>query len=163
MSVRRVVSTGVLTLALFAPLSSAGLAHADPVHAPRSQTLKSQAEALRAQVEALQLQQSIATEAYDTAVEDTTTAISEEVRAQSALDAATGDSATATKDATRRVRSLYMSGGSASLTSGISRVLSSGDLDDVDATARGALLARSVVADDTTTVTACEDLDATGE
>ena len=155
MSVRRVVSTGVLTLALLAPVTSTGLvAHADPVRAPRSQTLKTEADALRAQVEALQLQQSIATEAYDTAVEDTATAISEEVRAQSALDAATGDSATATTDATRRVRSLYMSGGSASLSSGISRVLSSGDLDDVDAAARGALLARSVVADDTTTVTA---------
>ena len=155
MSVRRVVSTGVLTLALLAPVTSAGLvAHADPVRAPRSQTLKTEADALRAQVEALQLQQSIATEAYDTAVEDTATAISQEVRAQSALDAATGDSATATTDATRRVRSLYMSGGSASLSSGISRVLSSGDLDDVDAAARGALLARSVVADDTTTVTA---------
>ncbi len=99
----RVVAAGALALSLAAPVAGA---HAEP----RSRTLQTQADALRTSVQALQLQQSIATEAYDTAVDDTSRAISEEVRAQAALDAAQGTSSAAATAATRRVRSLYMAG-----------------------------------------------------
>jgi peptidoglycan DL-endopeptidase CwlO len=152
MDVRRVVSTGALALALLAPaLGPAGAAHADPL--PRSRTLQAQADALRARVDDLRLRQSIATEAYDTAVEETSTAATEEVRAQAALDAATGHRDTATADATRRVRSLYMSGGG-TLAGGLGRVLGTGDLDALDDAARTARITRDVVTDDTATVTA---------
>jgi cell wall-associated NlpC family hydrolase len=147
------VSTGVLTLALFAPLGTVGdIAYAEPGVATSSRALQSQADVLRAQVDELRLQQSIAAEAYDTAVEETSEAITAEVRAQSQLDAASGDSDDATTDATRRVRALYMAGGAT--VTGLGRVLTTGDLTTLDAAARAALLARSLVSDDTTTVTA---------
>jgi cell wall-associated NlpC family hydrolase len=154
-NLRRVVGAGVLALALVAPTAGA---HADPLTSaqsqPRSRTLQAQADALRASVEALQLQQSVATEAYDTAVDDTERAIHEEVRAQAALDAASGTSSAAGTAATRRVRSLYMAG--PGLPSGLSSgldLLTTGDLDQAASAARSAAVAATVVADDETTLT----------
>jgi cell wall-associated NlpC family hydrolase len=144
----RIVAAGLLALTLSSLTTPA---QADP----SSRTLQAQADTLRSQVEQLRLQQSIATEAYDTAVSETEQAVSAEVRAQSAVDAATGASSTATADATRRVRSLYMAGGS--LPTGLSRVLASGDLTQLDDAARSARIAESVVADDASTVAAAAD------
>ncbi|WP_380172081.1 C40 family peptidase [Kineococcus sp. DHX-1] len=143
----RVVAAGALAFALAAPVAGA---HAEP----RSRTLQTQADALRDAVQALQLQQSVATEAYDTAVDDTSRAISEEVRAQAALDAAQGTSSAAATAATRRVRALYMAGPSlpTGLSSGLG-LLTSGDLDQAASAARSAAVAATVVADDESTLT----------
>ncbi|MEZ0493302.1 C40 family peptidase [Kineococcus sp. TBRC 1896] len=143
----RVVAAGALALALAVPAAGA---HAEP----RSETLQAQADALRTSVEALRLQQSIATEAYDTAIDDTARAISQEVRAQAVLDAATGTSSAAATAATRRVRTLYMAGPAlpTGLSSGLG-LLTGGTLDRAADTARSAAVAATVVADDRTTLT----------
>lgn len=150
---------GLLTLVLLVPTTTSTLpALADPTtSAPRSATLKSQADALRAQVEALRIQQSVAVEAYDTAVSDVETAISDEVRAQATLDAATGERRTTASDATRRVRSLYMGGTAGQLSTEVTSVLAAGDLDDLHTAAETARIARTVVADDTATVARAAD------
>ncbi len=136
------MSAGVLALTLAAPVTAA---HA----VPGSRALQARADTLRAQVEDLRLQASIATEAYDTAVEETAQAVSEEVRARSVLDAATGTSSTATTEATRRVRSLYMSG--PDLPTGLG-VLATGDLGEVEDAASSARIAASVLRDDAAAV-----------
>ncbi|WP_432510220.1 C40 family peptidase [Kineococcus sp. SYSU DK001] len=149
-NVGRVLSTGVLTLLLAAPVTAA---HAEPT-APTSRALAAQADALRTRVADLRVQQSVATEAYDTAVEEAAAAVTDEVRAQTALDAATGTSGRATSAATRRVRALYMAG--PSLPAGLG-VLAAGRLDQAAAAARDASLATAVVTRDAATVTRAAD------
>ncbi len=141
------LSTGVLTLLLAAPATAA---HADPAGG----TLAARADALRTRVAELRVQQSVATEAYGTAVEEAAAAATEEVRAQTALDAAAGTSGRAGADATRRVRALYMAG--PSLPAGLG-ALAPGRLDRAATAARDASLAAAVVARDAATVTRAAD------
>jgi cell wall-associated NlpC family hydrolase len=87
-----------------------------------------QASALRARVAALQVQAEIATEDYDAAYAQLGQSVTAHVTAQRALDAAQQASGASNTVIGRRVRALYMSGGTAAL---YARVLNSGDLTEV--------------------------------
>ncbi|MGI4896547.1 MAG: C40 family peptidase [Janthinobacterium lividum] len=147
---------GLLAAALLVPTST--VAFADPTTTTTtSQSLQVRAQALRSQVEDLRLRQSIATEDYDTSASEVTQAISAEVAAQASLNSARGTSRSTRTDATRRVRSLYIDGAGAQLRGRLNTVLAVGDLDDLTRAVEAAHVARSVVTDDTSTLTAADD------
>lgn len=154
------MATGLLSLALLvptlawsAPAGAQPTGPATPAAEVGSRTLQARADVLRTRVEDLRLRQSVAVEAYDTAVEDVATAVSAEVRARTALDRATGRERSTTSDATRRVRSLYISGTAGQLSSRVGTVLAVGDLSTLQSLATGSRVARSARARDTAAVT----------
>jgi len=159
----RAAATGLLSLALLVPSGAATLpAAADPGPAGPA-GLAARAEALRTEVEDLRLQQSVAVEAYDTAVDEVGTAADAEVRAQGVLDRATGRQRSTTTAATRHVRSLYMAGTAGQLSTTVTTVLAVGDLDALQAVARGDRAARSARERDTLAVSLATDATTTAQ
>ncbi|MGB8652162.1 MAG: hypothetical protein WCD35_16040, partial [Mycobacteriales bacterium] len=80
---------------------------------------RQRAAALRAKVDQLQHQAEVATEAYDAAYADLGKAVTAHLTAERDLELAQQASGGADALATRRVRALYMSGGTAALYAGV--------------------------------------------
>ena len=108
---RRTVAALLLggLLGVCAPLTG-GAAHADPLADARARAAR-----LRTQVDALGTQVEIATEAYDEAYAKLGAAVTAHLTAERELDQARTASGSTDSFAARRVRALYMSGGTAAL------------------------------------------------
>jgi cell wall-associated NlpC family hydrolase len=110
---------------LLGALLASGLPSADAT--PVSDA-KQQAEALRTQVNALQIQAETATEDYDAAYAKLGQSVSAHVTAQRNLDAARQASGASADLVGRRLRALYMAGGTVGL---YAHVLTSGNITEV--------------------------------
>lgn len=109
-------------LGVCAPLAGSA-AHADPLGDARARAAQ-----LRTQVDALRTQAEIATEAYDEAYAKLGVAVTAHLTAERDLQQAQTASGTSDDVAARRVRALYMSGGTAAL---YAQVLDSADISEV--------------------------------
>jgi cell wall-associated NlpC family hydrolase len=89
---------------------------------------KAKAKALRLEVDRLRTQAELATEAYDAAYDELGRVVTSHLAAQRALDDALSSAATTTSTASRRVRALYMSGGTPAL---YATVLQGANISDV--------------------------------
>ena len=121
---RRTVAALLLggLLGVCAPLT-VGAAHADPLGDARAKAAR-----LRTQVDALRTQAEIATEAYDEAYAKLGAAVTAHLTAERDLELARTASGTTDDVAARRVRALYMSGGTAAL---YAHVLDSASISEV--------------------------------
>jgi cell wall-associated NlpC family hydrolase len=121
---RRTVAALLLggLLGVCAPLAS-GPAHADPLGDAQAQAAR-----LRSQVDALRTQAEVATEAYDAAYAKLGAAVTAHLTAERDLEAAQSAAGTTDDVAARRVRALYMSGGTAAL---YAHVLDSASISEV--------------------------------
>jgi cell wall-associated NlpC family hydrolase len=132
--VRRRVMSVLIAIGLTAGLTaSAGLLTAPAQAAPARPNAslddaKAKAKALRLAVDRLRDQAEQATEAYDAAYDELGRAVTAHLSAQKALDAAMSSAATSSDTASRRVRALYMSGGTPAL---YATVLQGSDISDV--------------------------------
>lgn len=121
---RRTVAALLLggLLGVCAPVTG-GAAHADPLGDARARAAQ-----LRTQVDALRTQAEIATEAYDEAYAKLGAAVTAHLTAERDLEQAQTASGTTDDVAARRVRALYMSGGTAAL---YAHVLDSASISEV--------------------------------
>jgi cell wall-associated NlpC family hydrolase len=118
-------STRTAAALLLAGLLASGLPSADATPIGDAQQ---QAEALRTKVNALQIQAEAATEGYDAAYAQLGQSVTAHVSAQRDLDAAKQASGASVDVVGRRVRALYMAGGTVGL---YAHVLTSGDITEV--------------------------------
>ena len=116
--------TGCLTLGV----QSVGAVLPTPAAASPVGDAKARATALRLKVDRLRLQAEQATEQYDAAYEQLGQVVSEHLTAQQALDAAVASADDSAATADRRVRALYISGGTSAL---YATVLQGSDISDV--------------------------------